>query len=117
MERYIAPLKKQFKSVADPERAERDRKYLRNQFEFYGLSARELRESTKNFFFTYGYPPFNRLSEFSLYLWNLPEREYQHVVVDLLHKFAKKLREADIIWIERLIIEKSWWDTVDGLAA
>ncbi len=117
MENYIAPLRKKFEDSADAVKAEGARKYLKDQFEFYGLGSKVLREITKEFFKTYGYPPPDKFGEFSLYLWDLPQREYQQVVLDLLHKFAKKLKKEDIVWIEQLIVKKSWWDTVDGLAA
>jgi len=117
LEKYIAPLRRQFEMLADPVKAAFEHKYVREKFEFYGLGAKVLREATKEFFSKNGYTKAEKLGELSLFLWNLNEREYQQVVVDLLHKFANKLKKEDISWIEQLIVSKSWWDTVDGLAA
>jgi len=117
MKNYLQPLIKAFESNGNPERAAGAAKYLKNQFDFLGLSATDRRRLMKDFFREHGYPRPAELREFSLCLWNLPEREYQHVVVDTLRKMAEKLRREDIQWIETLIREKSWWDTVDGLAA
>jgi 3-methyladenine DNA glycosylase AlkD len=36
--------------------------------------------------------------------------------MDLLDKYKKQLEVDDIVWIEKLIVTKSWWDTVDILA-
>jgi 3-methyladenine DNA glycosylase AlkD len=33
-----------------------------------------------------------------------------------LDKYKKQLEVDDIVWIEKLIVTKSWWDTVDILA-
>jgi 3-methyladenine DNA glycosylase AlkD len=49
-------------------------------------------------------------------LWELPEREYLCVAIDILNNIKKTLGPNDIILIENCITNKSWWDTVDGLA-
>lgn len=50
-------------------------------------------------------------------LWKLPEREYHHVAVELLVRFHPLLGPDSLPAIRRLIEQKSWWDSVDGLAA
>jgi len=50
-------------------------------------------------------------------LWDLPEREYQYVALGLLSKLEKKLPAGFILTLEDLLVTKSWWDTVDTLAA
>ncbi len=50
-------------------------------------------------------------------LWEQREREYQYVAVDYISKMLKKLNKSHIELMERLITTKSWWDTVDTLAA
>ncbi len=117
MENYIAPLRKKFEERADPERAAGSHKYVRNQFEFYGIPTKNFREIVKDFFKTYGYPTHDKLDEFAMYCWSLPQREYQQVVIELLRKQIKTLLKEDIDLIEKLIVQKSWWDTVDGIAA
>lgn len=59
----------------------------------------------------------DELQPISEYLWQKPEREFQYIALKLLEKSAKKLTIEDLKWIENLIITKSWWDTVDALAA
>lgn len=50
-------------------------------------------------------------------LWAQPEREAQYIAMDILHKIYKKLDVHHLGLIEGLILNKSWWDTVDFLAA
>jgi 3-methyladenine DNA glycosylase AlkD len=51
-------------------------------------------------------------------LWQQDFRECQYAALDLLEKNKKKLlNETHIPFLEQLIIEKSWWDTVDLNAA
>ncbi len=57
------------------------------------------------------------LSEILLELWDLPEREFQYSAIGLLGKFEKQLPPAFIDTLETLLVTKSWWDTVDSLAA
>jgi len=57
------------------------------------------------------------LDEILLALWNEPEREFQYAALFLLEKNTKKLTSEHIELAEKLIITKSWWDTVDYLAA
>jgi 3-methyladenine DNA glycosylase AlkD len=50
-------------------------------------------------------------------MWALPEREYQYTAIGLLQGCQKKLVPGHVPLLEYLIVNKSWWDTVDGLAA
>ena len=117
MKTYLSPLIKSLEATRNPEAAAGARAYMKNQFEFLGTGTQKRRDLMKEFFSEYGYPEPSELKEFSLYLWELPEREYQHLALDTLRKMARKLRKEDILWIEKLIIRKSWWDTVDGLSS
>ena len=45
-----------------------------------------------------------------------PEREYQKAALDILEKTKKKLGPDDMPWLGNLILNKSWWDTVDVLS-
>jgi 3-methyladenine DNA glycosylase AlkD len=116
MDKYLAPLIFKFNAARDVIRAENSKHYLKDQFEFLGIDTKTRRKILFDFIHEFGNPPMEKLEEFSRYLWQLPEREYQHSAIDILQKLAKKLQKEDILWIEELIITKSWWDTVDGLA-
>lgn len=116
MEKYLLPLVESFRAAENPERAYWSKRYLKDQFEFIGLDAKQLRMLLREFFTEFGYPEIQYMESFCRYLWELPEREYQAAGVEVLRKMAKKLEKEDIKWIEKLITTKSWWDTVDGLA-
>lgn len=116
MEEYIQNLAEEIRALANPVRAEFAKKYMRNKFEFIGPDAKTLRNCIRSYVRENGYPDINRLGEFSLTLWEFPEREFQHTALEIIRKLSKKLNKRDIEWIEQLIVHKSWWDTVDGLA-
>jgi len=117
MENYLSFLLTRLKSLRNEKRAASSKKYMKDQYEFLGVDTKTRREVLNLFLKEYGIPPAHRMKELSFYLWNLPERDFQHVAVDLLNIVKKKLREEDINWLEQLMIQKSWWDTVDGLAS
>lgn len=115
--RYLNPLIQEFKSAANPEKAKWMKDYLKGKFELYGINTKERREIQKRFFKLNGYPEPSELFDVVLFLWDLPQREYQYLAIELLHRNAKKLLELDINNIEKIIVTKSWWDSVDGIAA
>ena len=62
-------------------------------------------------------PKIKDLSEVIKLLWNLPHREYQYFALDLLDKFKNKVPAETIELYCYLIINKSWWDSVDLIAS
>ena len=117
MNTYLKPLVKLFKENADPANAEAMAKYMKNLFPYLGIKTPTRRELLKDFFKEYGLPELSRLKQVTLDLWELPEREFQYIAIGLLRKFTKIWDEEFIDLFEQLIITKSWWDTVDGLAS
>lgn len=113
---YVRHLVEAFKAGEDPENAIKAKQYLRGQFESFGLSAPKRRSIQKEFFKRYNEQLQKELFGTVHYLWTLPQREFQHCGVDLLVKHMKLLMPENIEDIEKLIVTKSWWDTVDGLS-
>lgn len=114
---YLVPLIGSFKAHANPEKANWMKQYMKGKFEFLGLETKIRRSLQKDFYKSEGYPAQDDLFQVVFSLWKLPAREYQYCAVELLQKFQKKLEVSDITHIEKLILTKSWWDSVDGLAS
>jgi 3-methyladenine DNA glycosylase AlkD len=49
-------------------------------------------------------------------LWAQPQREYQYVAIDLLSRHWKRFSLEHIDELLLLVTQRSWWDSVDGLA-
>ena len=103
--------------AADPGIARAQEAYMRNRFAFHGVKTVRRRELQKEFLKTENLPPKERLEEIVKCLWEKPEREYQYFAQELLFRYRKELETADISLLEYMITTKSWWDTVDFLAA
>lgn len=113
---YLQPLIQSFLNEANPAKALWMVNYMKGKFDFIGLETKQRRAAQKYFFKEFGYPPTEELFPVVHYLWSLPQREFQYLAIDILKKFEKQLLEDYIDDIETLIVKKSWWDSVDGLA-
>ena len=102
------------------------KKYMRNQFQFFGLKAparrvieREMMETNKM-----ALQDRTTLAGVVTLLWEQEEREFQSFGCTLLEKYHKTLmgsldeefHEA-METVKMCICTKSWWDTVDMLAS
>ncbi len=113
MNAFIPTLSSEFKKHADSTIAVKQKAYLRDQFEFYGLTTTKRRVIQKPFLVKSFLPEKNELEELVKALWKKPEREYHYFAQELAFKYAKKLEKDDIRLFEYMITNKSWWDTVD----
>ncbi|MEV4511976.1 DNA alkylation repair protein [Dactylosporangium sp. NPDC049525] len=110
--RLIDDLAAVYREHAAPGQAAAMRAYMRDQFEFLGLPSPLRRQLARPFLTAPGDP-----LEVAQACWELPEREFQYFACDLLTRHAKTLTPAALPTLRTLITTKSWWDTVDALAA
>lgn len=113
----IQLLIQRFQENANAENAVPMEKYMKNQFPFLGIKTPKRRELMKEFFQASGILTLELQEDFIWHLWELDEREYQYAAMDYLERSLKKLEKKHLLLCEKLITTKSWWDTVDALAA
>jgi 3-methyladenine DNA glycosylase AlkD len=89
--------------------------YMRNQFPFLGLQSPQRKELLKTFSNQHPWPEKDMLKPNIEYLWQLDEREFQYMGIELFNRFKKAFDENDLVLIEYMITHKSWWDTVDSI--
>jgi len=116
MKNYITELEIVFQKHSNSIKASQMKRYLKNQFEFFGISAPLRREITRNFLRKENLPPVGSIQDITSELWGKPEREFQHFAVELSTKYLKYFEPSFIYHFEYLITTKSWWDTVDFIA-
>ena len=96
------------------EQAQKMSKYMLNKFEYIGIKTPERREIFKNFFKEYKNE--EKIDwEFVNKCWENKYREFQYIAADYLKNMKDKLTVDDIPNFKRLILKKSWWDTIDNL--
>ncbi len=113
---YFKALNKLFKENADPERAVAMKAYMRDQFEFFGISSPQRKSLLSTFLKEHGKPEIDYLKLLIQMLWDDPHRESQYVAMEIMGKMLRKMDDTFLPFFEKLILQKSWWDTVDWLA-
>lgn len=96
--------------VADPARAGSMAAYMRGHFAFFGVPTPNRRAASKKLLRELRHAPD---WEFVARCWEAPEREFQYVACDHLKQVP--LRFSDLPNLKKLVMCKSWWDTVDAL--
>ena len=92
-------------------------KYMKDKFSYFGINSPTRKEISKTLLTRQLIPQISDMPVIAKELWNQPQREVQYFTLDLLSKYSRKAPSGWIDLYEELITTKSWWDTVDGLAA
>ena len=103
--------------AADVDRATRMERYMREQFAFHGVGTPERRRLTTDVLRAARQAGAPDLIDFADRCWRAPQRELQYVAIDVLREGRAALGPDDVSALRRPITTKSWWDTVDALAA
>lgn len=116
-EAVVERLRAAFEPARDEVRASRMSAYMRNKFAYFGIPASQRRALQREALEGLSKPNQDEITEAILMLWGLPEREYQYAACDVLERYARALDASFLEVCRQLIETKSWWDTVDTLAA
>ena len=106
-----------FEQNKNDERALKMKKYMKDRYSFFGIPSPLRKELMKNSDLWRMKWTNIQLKQVKELLWADPRREMQYVAIDIAIKRKKVLTVDDLKWIESLIVNKSWWDTVDALAS
>lgn len=110
------PLEEAFELAANPLKANWYKNYMCDQFPYLGVAQPVRKKIQKTLFRKHPIISSNDLKQIILELWKAPEREYLYTAIDLL-KAYKNLWDKDFfLLIKKLLLSKSWWDSVDSLA-
>ena len=114
---YAEQLRLHFEAHADDSNAPAMEQYMKNHFRFLGIKSPERRKLLSNFVKEFGFPEPGITEEMVRNLWQMPERELHYVGMELANRKGFLADKRNIHLIEWLITHKSWWDTVDYIAA
>ena len=113
---FLEELTKIFKKHANAENAIAMSKYMKNLFPFYGLKKPVRAEVSK---------PLIQNAKQSVdedwiikttaLLWKQKQREYHYIAIELFRVFKKQITPKSFPHIEKMVLQNSWWDSVDGL--
>ena len=103
-------------TVADPTRAAPMQAYMRDQFVFLGVAAPQRRLAARDLLAGLKGINADALLDHAQRLWQQPQREYQHVALDMLALHRRQLDVKHIPALLGLARQRAWWDSVDGVA-
>ena len=104
--------------LRNPVRAAGAQKYMKDIAPFLGVATDDRRAALRPVFTAAGTPTSKILGNTAMALMQLQEREFHYAAYDLIERF-NAAADGDFLadFGERLLTTKSWWDTVDGIAA
>ena len=110
----LTDLLEELEAAKNPKKSGAMEAYMRHQFSFLGVAAPERNKLYKKYF-----PEAKKTRiidwDFVDTCWEKESREYQYVAANYLKTMQSYLTEDDLPKLMRLVVTKSWWDTVDIL--
>lgn len=113
---WVADLRSVLLAHADADNAASMKKYMRGQFDYFGVKSPLRTELTRPFFRKEKLPPIESVEAVVKLCWKQKERDFQYLGANFMEKHIKKMGPEAIPLIEFMITQKSWWDTVDLVA-
>lgn len=93
---YLIDLIYAFERNANPAYAVQMEKYMKDLFDFYGISSPKRKELCKEHWKDHGYFLNDKTAEVIKWCWQAPQREYQYFGMELLDKQAAKTIDDNI---------------------
>lgn len=113
---YLRFVKERLLIEGDPDYAEKQLKYMRNQFEYYGLRASHWLRIYRELYKDLGVYSGQELEHFCELCFDDEYREIQYLAIEMVQKQWKVHPKEHIELLEFLLLNKSWWDSVDWIA-
>ncbi|MEM7163531.1 MAG: DNA alkylation repair protein, partial [Bacteroidota bacterium] len=106
-----------YKAKRNFEDAKSMQAYMKGKFSYLGIRSPERRAMNRSFFKEYGKPGKEELNRIVHLLYDSEFREYHYLAMDIAAFFKKKWDFEDIDIIEFMMLNHSWWDTIDFIAS
>lgn len=110
-------LEENFKLISDKKKAIKQKSYLKNKFEFYGISSPERKKIQKKIFKENIINDENLIIKEIQNLWKSEYREMHYAACDFAIYNFKKFSNKIFDIFEYMIKNNSWWDTVDTISS
>ena len=117
MHNYLIPLQNQLEQAANPDFAEQMQRYMKNHFEFFGIKQGPRRQLFKEYMTSSTLPNWDEVTEIVQEMYTQPYREYHYCAIELLMKYKKVWDYDTLSLMKWMVINNSWWDTVDYISA
>ena len=113
----VLELEKTLRAHANPERARGQAAYMKHHFVFLGITTPDRRLLQRAVILNHSMQAWGTVATAVRALWAMEEREFQHAAIELAIHYEKLWPQGFFLLAQRMVTTKSWWDTVDDLAA
>jgi 3-methyladenine DNA glycosylase AlkD len=109
-------LAEELRALGTPERAAQEKRYLKSELEFFGVSVPDLRRVVRAA--ARRYPEMDREAAvaWAAALWEIPVHERRTAAIETLKPSVTYMNAVDLAFVEKLIGESRTWALVDPLA-
>ncbi len=115
--KIIRELEKELQLNSNKENAFQMAKYMKNHFVYFGIKSPERKSISAPFIKTLSKDYGKNYWEITKILWKKEQREFQYIAMEILAKTKKHWDEKSIDLFKEIIIDKSWWDSIDFIAS
>jgi 3-methyladenine DNA glycosylase AlkD len=115
-EEIVAGLTAMLRAEATPERAQKEKAYLKSDLDFLGATVPAIRRAARTVHRQHSDLSHDELLRLVEGLWARRIHELRMAAVVLLDLNRDRLTPADLVWLQRLVRESSTWALVDGLS-
>lgn len=113
MQAYVEKLYIFYQKYGDDFIAEKQARYMRNQFLFFGLMNDRRKELWQEFQNREGKLDPSLCMAFALHCLKYPERELWYTAMQVVKEHKKMLQMKDYCHLRDIIVKSNWWDIVD----
>jgi 3-methyladenine DNA glycosylase AlkD len=113
---FVQELEGEFRRNANPANAAGQAAYMKNHFAFWGISSPIRKDIQRPFFLKSYLPAKSEAKEIIRILWAKPQREFHYFAQEFFLKYSNDLEKEDIELMEYMVLNNSWWDTIDFIA-
>jgi 3-methyladenine DNA glycosylase AlkD len=111
-----AELAEALRPLGTPERAVQEKRYLKSELEFLGVSIPDIRRAVRAALRTYPELDRQALLAWAQALWLAPVHETRTAAIEVLQLGVRLLTASDLASVEQLIRDSRTWALVDPLA-
>ena len=117
VQEFVEKAQQLFESHSTTERAPQMKAYMKDRFEFLGLSRPERNEIQKKLLPLFPITDSKTLETVVRKLWKLKFREYHYLAMDIMASKKKLIPELDFDFFNFLVEKNTWWDSIDTICS
>lgn len=115
--KIVGEIDDRLRAAGTPERAEKERAYLKSSIQHYGVTVPAIRRETLGVLARHPDLGHDEVAAVATGLWAVPVHERRTAAVEVLEHHVGLLGPGDVDLLERLLRESRTWALSDGLGA